>query len=119
FPLATRRARCDLLEQPAVSVRILERGKREIGTTLWIATGDAWVFSSAVERTAGVLEYFADFCATSDQIVAGGLDVIDGERQTLHRARFWRRHSFTEDDRGGRVVRRELNDTEIVALYEI
>src|SRR5262245_19092297 len=119
LPFAAGKPRLNFLEQPAVSIGIFERSKREVGTTLWIATSYAWVFSGAVEWTADVLEYFADFCAASDQIVAGGLDVIDGQRETLHRARFRRQHSFTKNDRGEVVMRRELNDAEIVALFEI
>src|SRR4030095_7783617 len=79
LPFAAGKPRFNFLEQPAVPIWIFERGKREVGTTLWIATSDAWVFSGAVEWTAGVLGYFADSCAASDQIVAGGIDVIDGE----------------------------------------
>src|SRR5437868_14691534 len=43
LPLAAGKPRLDLLEQPAVPVRILERGKRVVGTTLRIAPADAWV----------------------------------------------------------------------------
>ena len=43
LPLAAGKPRPDLLEQPAVPVRILERGEREVGTTLRVAPADACV----------------------------------------------------------------------------
>src|SRR5262245_24982426 len=42
LPLAAGKPRADLLEQPTVPVRILERGEREVGTTLRVAPADAW-----------------------------------------------------------------------------
>src|SRR5215467_7522589 len=41
LPFAAGKPRLDLLEQPAVPVRILERGKRVVGTTLRVAPADA------------------------------------------------------------------------------
>src|SRR4051794_10125389 len=38
LPLAAGKPRLDLLEQPAVPIRILERRKREVGTALRVAT---------------------------------------------------------------------------------
>jgi hypothetical protein len=43
LPFAARKSRPDLLEQPAVPVWILKRGKRVVGTTLRIAPADARV----------------------------------------------------------------------------
>src|ERR1044071_5310678 len=49
LPLAARKPRGDLLEQPAVPVRVLERGKREVGTTLRVGPADARVLHGVVE----------------------------------------------------------------------
>src|SRR4029453_3130713 len=51
LPLASGKPSRDLLEQPTVPVRFLERGKREIGTTLTVAPADAWVLHGVVEGT--------------------------------------------------------------------
>ena len=51
--------RLDLLEQPAVPIRILERGERVVGTTLRVAPADAWVLHGVVEGGAGVIEDLA------------------------------------------------------------
>ena len=43
FPLASGKSRRDLLKQPAVTIRIRERRKREIRTTFRVAPGNARV----------------------------------------------------------------------------
>src|SRR6185295_14039076 len=43
LPLAAGKPRLDLLEQPSVPVRILERRKRVVGTTFRIRPAYAWV----------------------------------------------------------------------------
>src|SRR5215831_1851687 len=40
-PFATGKPRLDLLEQPPVAVRVLERSKREVGTIFRVAPADA------------------------------------------------------------------------------
>src|SRR5204863_8007289 len=79
LPFAAGKARRDLLEQPAIPVWILKRGKREVGTTFRVAPSDARVLHGVVEGTAGVVEDLADVNAAIDQVLAGGVDVIDGE----------------------------------------
>src|SRR5438128_2295937 len=48
LPFAARKARLDFLEQVTVPVRILERRKRKIETTVSIATPDTRGFPSVV-----------------------------------------------------------------------
>ena len=105
LPLATGKSRCDLLKQPLVSVRILERGKLEVRTTLRVAPADAWIVHGVVEGTACVVEDFAHVNAACDQVVAGGVDVVHGEDEAVRRVALVRRHSLAEDDRGLRIVR--------------
>src|SRR5262245_12491628 len=50
LPHAAWKPRLDLLEQPAVPVRILERGEREVGTTLRVTPADAWVLHGVIAR---------------------------------------------------------------------
>src|SRR5262249_17384742 len=87
LPLAARKSRLDLLEQPAVSVRILERGKREVGKTMRGASPGPGVLHAVVEGAAGVVEDLANVDAAGDQVVAGGVDVVHGEGQAVRRAR--------------------------------
>src|SRR6266508_1225239 len=72
LPFAARKARRDLLKQPAVPVWILKRSKREVGTTFRVAPTGARLPDGVVERTAGIVEDFADVDAASDQVLAGG-----------------------------------------------
>src|SRR5215213_3294479 len=113
LPLAAGKPRLDLLKKPAVPVRVLERGKREVGTTLRVAPGDAWVLHGVVEGAGGVVEDLAHVDAAGDQVVPGRVDVVHGEDQTVPRARDGRRDSVAEDDRGFRVVRRNLHAAEV------
>jgi hypothetical protein len=98
LPFTAGKARRDLLEQPAVPVWILERGKREVGTTFRVPPSDARVLRGVVEGAAGVVEYLADVDAAGDQVVAGGVEIIYGEDQ-VRRAKSARRDSLAEDDR--------------------
>src|SRR5438552_18861368 len=59
LPFAAGKARRDLLEQPAVPVWILERGKREIGTTFRVAPSDARILDRVVKCATGVVEDLA------------------------------------------------------------
>ena len=113
-PLAAGKPRLDLLEQPAVPVRILERGKRVVGTTFRVAPADAWVLHGVVEGAAGVVENLAHVDAAGDQVVAGGVDVVHGQDQAVHRARLGGRDSLAEDDRGLRTGRSELYRPEVL-----
>jgi hypothetical protein len=48
LPFAAGKPLLDLLEQPAVPVWILKRGKREVGTTLRVAPSDARVLGGVI-----------------------------------------------------------------------
>src|SRR4030095_12918734 len=69
----------DLLQQPAVAVWILKRGKREVGTTFRVTPSDARVLHSVIKWAAGVVEDLAHVDAAADQLVAGGVEVVHGE----------------------------------------
>src|SRR5437764_9982901 len=59
FPFASGKSRGDLLEQPAVPVWILKRGKREVGTTFRVAPSDARVLDAINEWAGSVVEDLA------------------------------------------------------------
>ena len=90
-----------------------------IGTTLRVAATDAWVLHGVVEGAAGVVEDLAYVDAAGDQLGAGGVDVVYGEGQAVRRAGLRRRDSLAEDNRGWRVVRRQLHDAKVVARCEV
>jgi hypothetical protein len=53
---------------------------------LRVAPAAARVLHGVVEGTAGVVEDLAHVDAAGDQVVAGGVDVVDGEDQAVRRA---------------------------------
>jgi hypothetical protein len=65
LPFAARKSLLDLLQQPAVPVWILKRGKREVGTTFRVAPNDARVLHGVVEGAASVVEDLADVDAAA------------------------------------------------------
>ena len=80
--------RRDLLEQPAVAVRIAERSERTIAAMVGIRATDSNPSKQvglvrASVRTAGAVEDLADLDAPTEQLFAGGLDVRDDQVQAL------------------------------------
>ena len=66
LPFAAGKARRNLLEQPAVSVWILKRGKREVGTTFGVASGGARVRDQVNEGAGSVVEDLAHLDSAGD-----------------------------------------------------
>src|SRR6185295_4328236 len=94
----------NLLEQPAVAIRIAERGERAIATMLGIRTRDSESPKQVgLVRTgihaAGAVEHLADLDAATAQVAAGCVDVGDDQIQTLRRAGCRRGDVLAEDDR--------------------
>ena len=87
--------RRDLLEQPAVAVRVAERGERAVAGVLGRGAADATARAVGLEPSARrrVVEHLADLDAARGELVARGLDVGDDQVQALGRARRGRRES--------------------------
>ena len=121
---APGKPRRDLLEQPAVAVRIAERGERAVAAMLGIRTVDpappkqvGLVLASV--HAAGVVEHLADLDAATKQFFACGLDVGDDQVQALGGAGCRRRDVLAEDDRASGARRRELDYAEVVTVVEV
>src|SRR5688572_29996811 len=113
FPFAAGEPLLDFLKLPAVPVRILERGEREIGTAFRVAPGDTRFLHRVVERAAGVMEDLTGVDAAADQLFAGGVDIFDGEDQ-LRRSGRRRGDALAEDDRGVGLRRSKLESAKIL-----
>src|SRR5580704_18602878 len=118
---ATGQPRRDLLEQPAVAVRITERGERAVAAMLGIRTGDPEPpkqvgLVRAGVHAAGVVENLADLDAASEQLVAGGGDVGDYQVQALGGAGCCGGDILAEDNRASGTRRRELDHAEVVTV---
>ena len=113
----------DLLEQPAVAVRITERGERAVAAMLGIRTADPDPPKQIGLVRAGVhavaVEHFADLDAAIEQLFAGGLDVGDDQVQALGGAGRRRGDVLAEDDRAPGAGRRELDHAEVFTVVVV
>jgi hypothetical protein len=112
--------RRDLLQEPAVAVRIAEGGERPVAAVgRSAATAGARV--RVVEPAAGLcfVERLADLDPVRDQLVARSLEVGDDQVQVLGRARRRRGEVRAELDRAAGARRRELDDAEVVTGGEV
>src|SRR5258708_7977984 len=89
----------DLLEQPAVAVRIAERGERGVTAPRRIRAAEAAFRAGMVEYTADVVEHVAHLDTALDELGARRLDVGHDEMEPLGRARHGRRDSRAQDYR--------------------
>src|SRR5689334_10201330 len=87
----------DLLELPGVAIRVAERRAREVRA--------AW----RVEARGLHLLDLTDLDAAIDEIVSGGVDVLDDEDQAVRGARLSHLAALAELDRAPRMGRRELH----------
>ena len=78
----------DLLQQPAVAVRVAERGERAVAGAIGRGPADPTARASGSELRARRprVEHLADLGTAGGQLVAGGLDVGDDQVQALRRA---------------------------------
>src|SRR5215213_5716722 len=98
---APRQPGRDLLQQPAIAVRVAERGERAVRAAFRIRTTD-WAVQSEVED-------LAHLDAGGDQSVAGSLNVGDDQVSSLERSGRGRREIPAELDRAPGAERRELD----------
>ena len=115
---ATWRSLGQLLQQPAIPVRIAERGERVVAGMLGIRPGNSDPpeqvgFVRAGVCATGVVEHAADLHAATDQFFAGCLDVGDNQVQPLGGPGSGRGDVLAEDDRAPGTGRRELDDAEV------
>jgi len=121
---ATGQPRRDLLEKPAVAVRITERRERVVAAMLGIRTADPEApkqvgLVRASVHAGVVVEHLADLDAPTEQLVAGGLDVGDDHVQALGGAGCCRGNILAEDDGATGARRRELDTAPVLTLGEI
>src|SRR5664279_2112657 len=108
--------RGDLLEQPAVAVRVAERGEGAVARAIGRRAADATVRAGELEPSASLpfVEHLADLDTARHQLVAGYLDIGDDQVPNLSRTGRGRRESRAELDRALGARRRELDQAEVV-----
>src|SRR3954451_5687471 len=114
-----RRLLLDLLQEPAVAVRGAERRERPVARVVPRRPRHPCLGAGVVEDPAGVVEDLADLDAAADELVARLIDVEHGQLESLEGAGGRSGQTLTEDDRGLRPGRRELDDPEVRARGEV
>src|ERR1700722_11019339 len=104
----------NLLEDPAVTVRIAEGGVRGVTFPLRIWATDQTFRAGVVEYPTGVVKKLADLDATAKQFVADGLDVGDDQVQPPRRTGRGYGNVFAEGDRASGAGRRELDHPVVI-----
>src|SRR3954447_26884733 len=94
----------DLLEQPAVAVRVVERGEHEVRAPFH------------VQARWPLLEHLADIDAAADEIFPGGVDVLDREDYPLEGSRLTGGDALAEVDRAPGVRRRHLHGPDLAGV---
>src|SRR5580704_8517426 len=110
LPHSAGKARGDLLQQPRVAVRIVERGIRLVRASLRVGSR----YRALVE-----VEHLADVRATADQLGARRIDVTDSEQQSLSGPGRRGGEALAELDRALRVRGRQLDYPEVLPEGDI
>ena len=107
----------DFLQQPAIAVRIAERGERAVAAMIGRGTADAVAGAVRTEPRARrpLVEHLADLGAAAGELASRGIDVGDCQVQVLGRTGRGRRQALAELDRAPGAGRRELDDAEAAA----
>src|SRR5215472_5545159 len=113
-------ARCDLLEQPGVAIRIAQRSKGKVAavTGVW-PTGPAVAFRTELSARFRSMEHLTHLDTAGHELFAGRFDIGNDQVKTLGGARRSRRYLRAELDRAPRAGRRELDNPESVVELEI
>src|SRR5262249_12644101 len=113
-------ARCDLLEQPGVAIRVAERSKGKVAAVTGVRPTDATVaFGTELSTWFRSMEYLTDFDTAGNELFASRFKIRNDQVETLGRARRGRRYLRAELNRAPRARRRELDDPESVVEGEI
>jgi hypothetical protein len=114
-----RAASRDLLQQPAVAVRVAERRERPVVGVLRRRPDGPVGVADVVEDPARVVEDLGDLDPAPDQVLPRRRDVGHRQLQPLIRARIGPGDPFAEDDRALRPRRRELHHPEAHLVADI
>src|SRR5277367_3011027 len=117
----SRQPRRDLLQQPAVAVRIAECREGPVARAAGGGATEAPARSVEPKLSSGLpgVEDFADLGAARCKRFACGVDIRDDQIKALGGARCRRRQLGAELDRARRTWRRELDDAEAVVEGEV
>ena len=108
-------ARCDLLEQPSVAIRVAERSKGKVAAVTGVRPTDATIaFGTELGTWFRSMEYLTDFDTAGNELFASRFNIGNDQVETLGRPRRGRRYLRAELDRAARPGRRELDAPESI-----
>src|ERR1700686_4030620 len=113
-------ARCDLLKQPGVAIRVAERSKGKVAAVIGVRPTDATVaFGTELSTRFRSMEHLTDLDTAGNELFASSVNIGNDQVETLGRARRGRRYLRAELYRAPRAGRRELDDPESVVEWKI
>src|SRR5262249_7096577 len=116
----SRQARCDLLEQPGVAIRVAERSKGKVAAVTGVRPTDATVaFGTELTARFRSMEDLTDLDIAGNELFASRFNIGNDQVETLGGARRGRRYLRAELDRAPRAGRRELDDPKSVVEWKI
>src|SRR5215472_1533327 len=108
-------ARCDLLEQPGVAIRVTERSKGKVAAVTGVRpTHPAVAFGTELGARFRSMEHLTNLDTAGNEIFPGSLDIRNDQVETLGGTRRGRRYLHAELNRAPRPRSRELDDPESI-----
>lgn len=93
-------ARCDLLEQPCVAIRVAERSKGKVAAVTGVRPTDATVaFGTELSTRFQSMELLTDLDTAGNELFASSFNMGNDQVEALGRARRGRRYLRAELDR--------------------
>src|SRR6266581_1096963 len=84
----SRQARCDLLEQPSVAIRVAERSKGRVAAVIGVRPTDTTVaFGTELSTRFQSMEHLTDLDPAGNELFASSFDIGNDQVETLGRAR--------------------------------
>src|SRR5580704_9438347 len=113
-------ARCDLLEQPGIAIRVAERSKGKVAAVTGVRpTGATVAVGTELGTRFECMEHLTDLDTAGNELFASSFNMGNDQVKTLGRARRGRRYLRAELNRAPRAGRRELDNAESVVEWEI
>src|SRR5215469_8350543 len=113
-------ARCDLLEQPRIAIRVAERSKGKVAAVTGVRPTDATVaLRTELSARFRSMEHLTDLNTAGNELFASSFNIGNDQVETLGRPRRGRRYLRAELDRAPRAWGRELHHPESVLEWEI
>lgn len=110
---------CQLLEEPTVPIRVVERSVRSVTASLRMQSVNAACTANMVEHSAGVVERLTHLHPAFDELGTCCLQIGHYEVEVLRRARRGRCEALAEDNGASLTGGRELYDAKLITRDKV